>query len=159
MQLRADHEGSATVVGDFAPNAKEPWWLAVSDDMSARQAIKLYDRRMTVEEQFRDLKGQRFGVKMAWTHFTKPEKLARPMLRLGIVLLVWLALGNAAASKDPSLRLCSRTRGPRYSDATIGVHLLRSGAPCIRLTTRALRKWQIPPALRRLGLNGLGAAK
>ena len=159
VQLRADRKGSARVVGYFAPNAKEPWWLAVSDDTSARQAIKLYDRRMTVEEQFRDLKGQRFGVKMAWTHFTKPERLARLMLTLGIVLLVWLALGNAAASTDPSRRLRSRTKGPRYSDATIGVHLLRSGAPCIRLTTRALRKWQIPPAIRTLGRNGLGAAK
>lgn len=77
VPLRGDGAVRVRVVGFWAPGAKEPWWLATSATGHASLAVKQYDRRMTVEEQFRDTKGQRFGLKLFWTQVRNPDGLAR----------------------------------------------------------------------------------
>ena len=73
VPLRSDGAIRVRVIGYWARNAQEAWWVATSETGEARRALKLYDRRMTVEEQFRDLKGKRFGVKLFWTQFRDPR--------------------------------------------------------------------------------------
>lgn len=159
VPLRSDGAVSVRVVGYRAPNGREAWWLATSVTGRAAQAAKLYDRRMTVEEQFRDVKGKRFGVKLFWTQFRDPEALARFTMMLGVALLVWIATGFAAARRDPSLRLVSRSKGPRQSYATIGLRCTTAGDPGPRLSRRNLAKYLEPPAERPLGRCGIGGAK
>ena len=84
---------------------------------------------MTVEEQFRDLKGQRFGVKLFWTQFRDPEALARFLLLLAIALAVWIAAGRVAAWANPSLRMVSKRKGPRQSFVTIGLRMVALDLP------------------------------
>lgn len=44
--------------------AREPWLLATSLTISAKQIVKLYSTRMQIEEAFRDLKCPRFGLSL-----------------------------------------------------------------------------------------------
>lgn len=121
VPLRSDGAVTVRVVGYWAPDAHEPWWVATSETGSAKDVLALYDRRMTVEEQFRDTKGRRFGAKLFWTQFRDPEALARFVTLLAVALLIWTMAGIVAADIKPSLRLRSRRKGPRQSFVTIGI--------------------------------------
>jgi hypothetical protein len=57
VALRSDAAHRVRVIGYWAPGAREPWWLATNRTDSPAHILKLYDRRMTVEQQFRDTKG------------------------------------------------------------------------------------------------------
>lgn len=151
VPLRSDGKVQARVIGYWAPGAHEPWWLATSEVGSARQVLKLYDRRMTVEEQFRDTKGRRFGVKLFWTQFRDPEALSRFVMLLAVALLIWTLAGTKAASDDPSLLLFHRTKGPRQSYVTIGLRILAFDVLPLLITAAAIRRWLEPPTLRQLG--------
>lgn len=157
VPLRADRRCEVRVVAYWAKGAKEPWWLATSET-SAKMAVRLYDRRMTVEEQFRDVKGSRFGAKLKWTHFRSPEALLRCLLLLAVALLVWATIGHHAAQRRPSLRMVSKSKGPRQSYVTIGVRECAAGCGP-RITRHRLRSFAKPPLLRPLRKSGLGAAK
>lgn len=159
VPLRSDGAIRVRVIGYFARDAKEPWWVATSEVGDARRALKLYDRRMTVEEQFRDLKGKRFGAKLAWTQFRDPEALARFLMLLAVALLIWLTTGIAAARRDKSLRLVSRRKGPRQSYVTIGIRIATLDRHDETITTRKLAYRLEPPASRTLGRAGFGGAK
>jgi hypothetical protein len=159
VPLRSDGAVVVRVIGYWARNAKEPWWIATSELGDARKALKLYDRRMTVEEQFRDLKGKRFGAKLAWTHFRDPEALVRFMLLLSVALLIWMTTGMAAARRDKSLRLVSKKKGPRQSYVTIGARIASLGMRVDPLTRRRMRARLEQPYLRRLGRGGFGGTK
>jgi Transposase DDE domain len=129
VPLRSDGFVTVRIVGYWAPGAAEPWWLATDQRTPARHILQLYDRRMTVEEQFRDLKGRRFGVKLFWTQFRDPEALARFLTLLAIALAVWIAAGRVAAWHNPSLRMVSKRKGPRQSFVTIGLRLVALDLP------------------------------
>ncbi len=159
VALRSDEAINVRVVGYWAPNAATPWWLATSYTGRASRAVSAYDRRMTVEEQFRDTKGRRFGVKLFWTQFRDPDALARFTMLLAVALLIWVVAGTRAAANNPSLRLVSRRKGPRQSYVTIGIRIISSDPAVIVLTAALLRRWLEPPAWRRVGQRGLGAAK
>jgi hypothetical protein len=156
VPLRADGAATVRVIGYWAPGAHEPWWLATSETCDARRVLKLYDRRMTVEELFRDAKGCRFGGKLFWTQFRDPDALARFFALLGVALLIWTLIGVAAARRDPSMRLRSRTKGPRQSYVTIGVRIAASGGSHPRWTNAALGRFLEPPALRQVAGVAVG---
>lgn len=156
VPLRADGAATVRVIGYWAPGAHEPWWLATSETGDARRVLKLYDRRMTVEQLFRDTKGRRFGGKLFWTHFRDPDALARFFALLGVALLIWMLIGLAATRRDPSLRLRSRRKGPRQSYVTIGVRIAASGGGHPRWTDAAVGRFLEPPALRRVAGVAVG---
>lgn len=156
VPLRADGAATVRVIGYWAPGAHEPWWLATSETCDARRVLKLYDRRMTVEELFRDSKGCRFGGKLFWTQFRDPEALAHFLAMLGVALLIWILTGIAAARRDPSLRLHSRKKGPRQSYVTIGVRIIVSGGSHPRWTSATLGKYLEAPALRQVAGVAVG---
>lgn len=148
VRLRSDGAVTVRVIGYWAPDAKEPWWLATSLDDSPRRILDLYDRRMTVEEQFRDWKGCRFGVKLAWTRFTDPEMLTHFVTLLAVALLIWFVTGVSAALRKPSLRLRSRSKGPRQSFITIGLRLHGHPPGSEPLTPSLVRALLCTPSLR-----------
>ncbi len=150
VALREDGAVTVRVIGYWAPGAHEPWWVATSETCDARRVLKLYDRRMTVEEQFRDTKGRRFGVKLFWTQFRDPEALSRFLMLLAVALLIWELTGHAAAQHDRSLRLVSRKKGPRQSYVTIGLRILACGDASPRLTPGCIGRLLQAPALRRI---------
>ncbi len=49
-------------VKDGRSAAMEPWLIFTSmDDFKPRQVMKIYSRRMQIEQNFRDEKSERFG--------------------------------------------------------------------------------------------------
>jgi hypothetical protein len=156
VPLRSDGAATVRIIGYWAPGAHEPWWIATSLTCDARRVLKLYDRRMTVEELFRDSKGCRYGAKLFWTQFRDPEALGRFFMMLAIALLIWMLIGTAAARRDPSLRYRSRKKGPRQSYVTIGVRIAISGGSHPRLTHGVVARLLEPPALRRVAGAAVG---
>lgn len=110
--------------------------------------VSYYDRRMTIEEQFRDAKGQRFGMKLRWTQFTKAEFVERMYLLVGLALLLWTSIGRAVESEQPKVRLRSKTKGARLSLARIGSYYWQTVTKRMKLTTRFVRQHLPPPCLR-----------
>jgi hypothetical protein len=121
------------IVAVWQKGQKEPWWLATSESCPALHVAELYDRRMTVEEVFRDTKGCRFGMQMRWTQYARPEALSRLFLLAALALLHWLAAGALAIARAPTARLDHPTKGPRRSLVSIG----RSAGPLLLRTLRA----------------------
>jgi hypothetical protein len=150
LPMREDGAVTTRVVGYWAPRAKEPWWLATNLASSPSRIVKLYDRRMTVEEVLRDTKGQRFGVKIAWTQFSNPVALSRFAMLVGVATLVWTVLGRSAAAQDRSLRMPCIRKGPRQSYITIGLRIAQFQTGLLRITTTTIFRWIEPPKLRRL---------
>jgi hypothetical protein len=148
VHLRADGYVRVRLIGVWAKGAKEVWWLATDLSHTVSQVVSYYDRRMAIEEQFRDAKGVRFGVKLKWTQFTKPEFVERMYLLVGIALLLWTSVGHAVEVEQPRVRLRSRTKGARLSLARIGSYYWQRMSRQLKLTASFVREHLPPPQLR-----------
>lgn len=146
--LRADEAVRVRLIGVWAKGAKEVWWLATDLSNRVSKVVSYYDRRMGIEEQFRDSKGVRFGLKLRWTQFTKAEFVERMYLLVGIALLLWTSIGHAVEESEPKVRLRSKTKGARLSLARIGSYYWQKMSKQLRLTTRFVREHLPPPRLR-----------
>ena len=127
------------VIGVWAPDQDEPWWLATTLHSSARRVVAYYDRRMGIEEYFRDSKGCRYGIKIKWTAFTDPATLTRLFLLAAIASAVWLLAGVLACRADPSLRLDTGRKGPRRSLVAVGIDSPQAIATVLAQSWGALR--------------------
>ena len=148
VRLRADKFVTVRLIGVWAAGAQEVWWLATNLPNAVSKVVAHYDRRMGIEEQFRDAKGVRFGLKLKWTQFTKAEFVERMYLLVGIALLLWTSIGRAVEQGQPKVRLVSKTKGARLSLARLGSYYWQTVGTYRRLTTRFVRAHLPPPRLR-----------
>jgi hypothetical protein len=148
VYLRADEFVRVRLIGVWARGAKEVWWLATDLENRVSKVVALYDRRMSIEEQFRDAKGVRFGIKLKWTQFTKAEFIERMYLLVGLALLLWTSIGSAVEKSHPKVRLESKTKGARLSLARIGSYYWQAVTRGLKLTTGFVRQHLPPPRLR-----------
>ena len=75
---------------------KEAWCLATSrTDLRATEIVKLYGRRFTIEEGFRDEKDIRFGMGLSATHIDDPARRDRILLLSAIATTLITLLGAA----------------------------------------------------------------
>jgi hypothetical protein len=85
------------VVVTWDRKMKEPWCLATSlGNVTARQIVKLYGKRFTIEETFRDQKDQHFGMGLKATHIGSPARRDRLLLLAAIAQTLLTLLGAAA---------------------------------------------------------------
>ena len=98
-------------VGGFvcvhAKKMKDPWFLATSLRTStAASIVKLYGRRFSIEETFRDLKDPRFGRGLRELRIASPERRDRILLiaALAISLLTLLGMASEQCGYDKRLR-------------------------------------------------------
>lgn len=75
---------------------KEPWILATSLDLPAKQIVNLYAARMQIELTFRDLKSHRFGWGLEDARCRSTQRTAIQILLVSIASLVTLLVGLAA---------------------------------------------------------------
>lgn len=146
--VRSDRWVRVRLIGVWAAGAKEVWWLATNLQNRVSKVISYYDRRMGIEEQFRDAKGVRFGMKLRWTQFTKPEFVERMYLLVGVALLLWTVVGRAVEEAEPKVRLKSKTKGARLSLARIGSYYWQRVSKQLKLTASFVREHLPPPRLR-----------
>ncbi len=148
IYVRADEAVYVRVIGVWAKGAKEVWWLATNLPATVATVVSYYDRRMGIEEQFRDAKGSRFGLKLKWTQFTRAEFVERLYLLVGIALLLWTSVGSAVEAAAPKVRLPSKQKGMRLSLARIGAYYWQKVTKEVKLTARFVREHLPPPRLR-----------
>lgn len=132
----------------IAARYREPWLLVASPNLklSARQLVKLYARRMQIEQSFRDLKSHHYGSAFE-------DSLTRRGTRLDILLLVhalanfarWLAgLACEATGMDGWLSP-TKTRRKLYSTMRIGREALIRSWPIGRIDEWLDRLRTLPP--------------
>jgi Transposase DDE domain len=149
--VRQDRAVKTRVIGLWARGQKEPWWLATDSEDSIADVVALYDRRMAIEQQIRDTKGCRFGVKLEWTQFKKPQYLSRFVLLVAVALVLWTTIGQAVSEQNPGVRLPCKRKGPRLSLLRVGVRFLEKVSRMIHIGVRFVRSHLPPPALRIFG--------
>jgi hypothetical protein len=95
------------IVVTHAKAMKEPWCLATSrGDLSGSDIVKLYGRRFTIEETFRDTKDIRFGMGLSATHISDPARRDRLLFiaALAHVLLTLLGAAGERCGLDRTLK-------------------------------------------------------
>lgn len=120
---RARRLAGALVTDDrFAPGAvvvvhakkmKEPWCLATNRPDSAAGIVKLYGRRFTIEETFRDIKNQRFGMALSATHVSTPVRRERLLFLGALAHALLTLLGEAGERGGLDRRLKANTSKKR----------------------------------------------
>ncbi|EBI5623627.1 IS4 family transposase [Salmonella enterica] len=90
---------------DASPAAKEPWLIFNStDDSKPRVIMKLYSRRMQIEQNFRDEKSERFGFGLRASYSRSAGRvLALSLLATLSTIVLWL-VGYHAENKGLHLR-------------------------------------------------------
>ncbi|EJR2955407.1 IS4 family transposase [Salmonella enterica] len=90
---------------DASPAAKEPWLIFNStDDFKPRVIMKLYSRRMQIEQNFRDEKSERFGFGLRASYSRSAGRvLALSLLATLSTIVLWL-VGYHAENKGLHLR-------------------------------------------------------
>lgn len=84
------------VVVVHAKNMKEAWCLATTlSERRAADVVKLYGRRFTIEETFRDQKNFRFGMGLSATHIGSTDRRDRLLLLAAIAQALLTLLGAA----------------------------------------------------------------
>lgn len=79
-----------------AAGMKDAWCLATSLRSSAAEVVKLYSRRFTIEESFRDAKDWRFGMGLSSARLKDPDRRDRLLLVSGMAVALLTLLGAAA---------------------------------------------------------------
>ena len=97
-KVTADGYRVDSVVCVQARGMKAPWHLAVRGAMTRATAVKLYGRRFTIEETFRDTKDPRYGLGLSATHVRDPKRRDRLLLICAMATTLLTLLGAAGES-------------------------------------------------------------
>jgi hypothetical protein len=110
-QVTADKTEVPAVVVVHDRRMKDAWCLATSRaDIGAADVAKLYGRRFTIEETFRDTKDIHFGMGLSATHVRSAARRDR-LLMLAAIAYAMLVLLGAAGERcglDRSLKVNTR---------------------------------------------------
>ena len=96
VAVTGDKTSVPAVVVKRAKGMKEAWCLATSRaNDSAAAVVKLYSRRFTIEETFRDTKDIRFGMGLSSTHIRDAGRRDRLLLLGAMAHALLVLLGEA----------------------------------------------------------------
>lgn len=90
-------------------NAREPWILATSLTCSASKVVGIYERRMQIEETFRDAKSTRFGFSLSHARTHSDQRGNLLILVAALAHLASVLLGIAAETSGEFLRFQANT--------------------------------------------------
>lgn len=110
---------------DLPEKRDECWFLMTDQPGTARQLCKLYGRRMTIEQLFRDGKSKRNGWSLRDTRITRPDRLDRLLLILAIAYLLLCGVGLLAKQRFKPSAWCSTNRENECSLFTIGLIMVQ----------------------------------
>lgn len=97
VRITSRYKPLEAVVCVRKPRMKEAWCLATNrTDLSGAQVTKLYARRFTIEETFRDQKDLRFGLGLGATHIRDCGRRDRLLLLSALAHTLLTMLGAAA---------------------------------------------------------------
>jgi len=102
-----DNTPVAAIVLKHQKGMKEAWCLATNRPcLGASEVVARYSRRFTIEESFRDIKDNRFGMGLSATHIGTPERRDRLLFISAIAqaLLTLLGAASEACGLDRTLK-------------------------------------------------------
>ena len=118
---------------------KEAWCLATSrTDRSATEVVKLYGRRFTIEENFRDTKDMRFGLGVSATHIGDCGRRDRLLLLVAIAQGLLTLLGAACEETGLDRKLKANTVKRRTHS------LFRQGSYWFQCIPTMREEWLLP---------------
>jgi hypothetical protein len=131
--------------------AREPWLLATSlspQAWSARRVVRAYEKRMQIEETFRDLKSHRWGYGLQYARSRSPERLANLLLLTTLAMVATWLVGLAAKAKGWMRHFQANTVKNRavLSVFFLGRRVLKS----VRFALRRSDLWRAAQGLPRL---------
>jgi hypothetical protein len=97
-----------------------PWYLMTDLGGGAVKLTRLYGRRMTVEELFRDDKNRRNGMALRDTQLTRADRIDRLLLILALAYWLLVGVGLLARQRFRPGRWCSSNDERQCSAFTIG---------------------------------------
>ncbi len=98
-RITGDRSPVEAVVCVRARGMKEAWCLVASDPAaSAAEIVKLYGRRFTIEESFRDAKNPRLGLGLSAARISVPARRDRLLLIAALAIALITLLGAAGES-------------------------------------------------------------
>jgi hypothetical protein len=110
--------------GSYRNAAKEPWILATNLPLEYKAAaiVKLYSKRMQIEESFRDVKSHQFGLSGRYIRTTCIHRWGVKMLLAAIVQITFWVVGIIGHSQGMQRRFQSNTVKDRkvFSYFTLG---------------------------------------
>lgn len=129
--------GSPTTEKEQRISAKEPWLLFSStDDFKPREIMKMYSRRMQIEQNFRDEKSERFGFGLRASYSRSAERmLVLSLLATLSTIVLWL-IGYHAENKGLHLRYQANSIKTRrvISYLTLAENVLRHSPLILKRT-------------------------
>jgi hypothetical protein len=102
----------------------EPWFLMTDLNADPWDLTRLYARRMTIEECFRDQKSKRNGFALRLIQVTMPDRIDRLLLILVLAYLLLIGLGLIARQRYRPSEWCNTNNPRQCSNFTIGRHML-----------------------------------
>lgn len=115
-----------------ARSQREPWLLAVCPGLahlSAAAVVAVYAQRMQIEESFRDLKSERFGLGFSSGRSTQKDRLGVLLLVACLASFVLRLIGEAGKAKQLEFQFQSNTRRSRpvLSVINLALQLVQHG--------------------------------
>lgn len=109
---------------------REPWLLAASQNLahlSAEAVVAVYAQRMQIEESFRDLKNERFGLGFSSNRSTQKDRLGVLLLIACLASFVLRLIGEAGKARQLQFQFQSNTRRSRpvLSVISLGLQLVQ----------------------------------
>ncbi len=93
VRLTAKHDvGWFWLVLHWKKGEDEPWYLVCDRDLAPTVLLRIYRKRMWVEEMYGDLKGHGFDLET--THLKSAQRIARLFLAVSIVFVWLISLGS-----------------------------------------------------------------
>ncbi len=110
----------------------EPWLLAVSPTLghlSAQAVVAVYAQRMQIEESFRDLKSERFGLGFSANRSAQKDRLGVLLLVACLASFVLRLIGEVGKARQMEFQFQSNTRRSRpvLSVITLALQLVQHG--------------------------------
>jgi len=102
------------VVVKHQKGMQEAWCLATNrPELGAAEIVARYARRFTIEETFRDIKDNRFGLGLSATHIGSPERRDRLLFISAVAQALLTLLGAAGEACGLDRRLKANTAKTR----------------------------------------------
>ncbi len=144
-RVTADRYRVDAVVCVKARGMQDAWCLAVGGPtITGATAVKLYGRRFTIEESFRDTKDPRYGLGLSATHVHDVKRRDRLLLICAMAMTLLTVLGAAGESLGMDRMLKANTSKKRtHSLFRQGCHYYAS--------IPAMKQEQLEPLVQRFG--------
>lgn len=119
---------------------EHPWYLMTDEQhLRAKVLSKVFGRRMTIEEYFRDTKSKRNGFALRLIQIKSSERLSRLLLLLAFAYILLVAVGLYAAKRLRPGCWCSNNRKGECSLFVIGKTVQHRMLPNLHYLLRMLR--------------------